>query len=169
MDTTVHPVPWKVRGHTHVALCQLPSHETSQPSERADAFTHTNVNIIVDWWLKAAIGCRNVWITVSVFWLVQRIDWYEWWLLDWGHPFRVHACNNGFLVVMGVTMTMWWLNQTKSPIGWCSCMEVVDSDFSLNPFFVSTYLMEPQTISEWVDWLFLVCLYKQAICLYSTL
>ena len=27
--------------------------------------------------MKAAVGCRNVWITVSVFWLAQRIDRYE--------------------------------------------------------------------------------------------
>ena len=27
--------------------------------------------------MKAAVGCRNVWITVSVFWLAQRIDQYS--------------------------------------------------------------------------------------------
>ena len=32
--------------------------------------------------MKAAVGCRNVWITVSVFWLVQRIDRYV----------HIHAC-----------------------------------------------------------------------------
>ena len=27
--------------------------------------------------MKAAIGCRNVWITVSLCWLAQWIDWYN--------------------------------------------------------------------------------------------
>ena len=32
--------------------------------------------------MKAAVGCQNVWITVSVFWLVQQIDWE---LSSWRH------------------------------------------------------------------------------------
>ena len=32
---------------------------------------------LIHWWRQPAVGCWKVWITVSVFWIAQRIDQYS--------------------------------------------------------------------------------------------
>ena len=55
--------------------------------------------------MKAVVGCRNVWITVSVFWLAQWIDRYDRQL----HYGCSMACgeNNAVAMANGLTHRQW--------------------------------------------------------------